>query len=146
MAELRKTRNIVGNVPEPSELYGREGLVSHVWRQIEGNNILLLAPRRFGKTGVMRHILLSPRAGYLPLYFDLEDVDTPAEFLWRLTGEILKQAPLRDLIRGVRTLPGVKTPTTAAERGAPSRGRWARGRGPRGAGRRRCPRGGRRAS
>jgi hypothetical protein len=87
-------------------LYGREELVSHVWRQIHGNNILLLAPRRFGKTGVMRHILLNPRSDYLPLYFDLEDVDSPAEFLWRLTGEILKQAPLRDLVRGVKTLPG----------------------------------------
>jgi AAA+ ATPase superfamily predicted ATPase len=90
MTEPRKTRNIVGNVPEPNELYGREELVSHVWRQIEGNNILLLAPRRFGKTGVMRHILLNPRADYLPLYFDLEDVESPAEFVWRLTGEILK--------------------------------------------------------
>jgi hypothetical protein len=41
MAEPRGTRNIVGNVPEPNELYGREELVTHVWRQIEGNNILL---------------------------------------------------------------------------------------------------------
>ncbi len=106
MVEPRRIRNIVGNVPEPDELYGREALVSHVWRQLEGNNILLLAPRRFGKTGVMRHILVNPRADYLPLYFDLEDVDSPSEFLWRLTGEILKQATLRDLIRGVRSLPG----------------------------------------
>lgn len=102
----RETRNIVGNVPEPDELYGRQGLLDHLWRQIRGNNVLLLAPRRFGKTGVMRHVLLRPQADYLPIYFDLEDVDSPAEFVWRLTGEILKQDPLRGLIQRIKGLPG----------------------------------------
>lgn len=70
-------RNIVGNVPEPEELYGRADFTAHLWRQIRGNNILLLAPRRFGKTGVMRHVLLKPKSGYMPVYLDLEDVGTP---------------------------------------------------------------------
>ena len=99
------TRNIVGNVPEPDELYGREVLLDHLWRQLPGNNVLLLAPRRFGKTGVMRHMLLRPPSDYLPLYFDLEDVDSSAEFVWRLTGEILRQAPLRRLLQGIKGLP-----------------------------------------
>jgi hypothetical protein len=105
MREAR-IRNIVGNVPEPDELYGRQGLLDHLWRQIRGNNVLLLAPRRFGKTGVMRHVLLRPQADYLPIYFDLEDVDSPAEFVWRLTGEILKQDRLRGLIQRIKGLPG----------------------------------------
>jgi hypothetical protein len=54
----------------------------------------------------MRHVLLHPRTDYLPLYFDLEDVDGPAEFLWRLTGEILKHDPLRSIVQGMKTLPG----------------------------------------
>jgi len=102
----RKTRNIVGNVPEPEELYGRGGLVNHVWRQLEGNNILLLAPRRFGKSGVMRHVLLRHRPEYLPIYLDLEDVESPAEFVWRVTGEIIRTEPLRRLVQGVKNLPG----------------------------------------
>ena len=40
----------------------------------------------------MRHILARPKPGYLPLYLDLEDVDDPTEFVWRLTGEVLKQS------------------------------------------------------
>ena len=63
------------------------GLISidHLWKLLEGNNVLLLAPRRFGKSGVMRHILLKPQADFLPLSFELEDVDSPEEFVWRVT-------------------------------------------------------------
>jgi len=104
--EQRRIRNIVGNIPEPEELYGRQPLLDHLWRQLQGNNVLLLAPRRFGKTGVMRHMLLKPQGDYLPLYFDLEDVDSPAEFVWRLTGEVLRRGGLRRLLQRIRSLPG----------------------------------------
>jgi hypothetical protein len=68
---LMATANIVGNIPEPEQLYGRDDLIANLWRQIGSNNILLLAPRRFGKSGVMRHVLLRPRPGFLPIYLDL---------------------------------------------------------------------------
>ncbi|MGP8199787.1 MAG: hypothetical protein ACLQU4_09835 [Limisphaerales bacterium] len=48
----RQTRSFVGQLPDPEELYGREEFIGHLWRQIEGNNILLLARRRYGKSGV----------------------------------------------------------------------------------------------
>lgn len=99
-------RNIPGNVPEPGELHGRSSLLDNLWRAIASNNILLLAPRRFGKTGVMRHILKQPRPGYLPVYFDLEDVDSPHEFVWRVAREVLAQDRLRSLLRSARGLPG----------------------------------------
>jgi len=103
------TRNIVGNVPEPDELYGRTDLIDHLWRQIQGNNILLLAPRRFGKTGVMNHVLNKPRDGFLPVYLELEDVDTPTEFVWRLVRELLSHNRLRSALGTVRRLPGAVT-------------------------------------
>lgn len=103
------TRNIVGNVPEPDELYGRTDLIDHLWRQIQGNNILLLAPRRFGKTGVMNHVLNEPRAGFLPVYLELEDIDSPAEFVWRLVKELLSQNRLRTVLATVGRLPNAVT-------------------------------------
>ena len=104
-ALIMKIRNIVGNVPEPDELYGRRDLIEHLWRQIQANNILLLAPRRFGKTGVMNHVLNRPKGGYLPVYLDLEDVDSPAEFVWRLVKEVLSHSRLRSFVSAVRGLP-----------------------------------------
>ena len=99
------TRNIVGNVPDPEELYGRKDFIDHLWRQIPGNNILLLAPRRFGKTGVMNHVLNRPKEGHLPVYLELEDMDSPAEFVWRLVKELMSHSRLRSFLGTVRGLP-----------------------------------------
>lgn len=99
------TRNIVGNVPEPDELFGRNDLLDTLWRQIRTNNILLLAPRRFGKTGIMHHVLTCPERGFLPMYLDLEDVDSPSEFVWRLLRELLSESRFRSALQGLRGLP-----------------------------------------
>jgi hypothetical protein len=101
----RKTRSLVGQIPDPEELYGRNDFIDHLWRLLEANNILLLAPRRFGKSGVMRHVLLRPRTGYLPLSFELEDVDSPEEFVWRVTGALLAHDKLRALLSHAKKLP-----------------------------------------
>ncbi len=102
---MKKTRSLVGQIPEPEELYGRAEFIEHLWRMLEANNILLLAPRRFGKSGVMRDVLLHPHPGYLPLSFDLEDVDSPEEFVWRVTKELLSHNKTRAFLGGVRKLP-----------------------------------------
>jgi hypothetical protein len=102
-----KIRNIPGNIPDPEELYGRDDLLKHLWRQLSGNNILLLAPRRFGKSGVMRHVLLRPHSGYLPIYFDLEDVETPQDFVWEMTRSLLRESKLRTILKAARSLPGM---------------------------------------
>lgn len=102
---MDKIRNIVGPVPDPEELFGRKDLVEHLWRQLDGNNVLLLAPRRFGKTGVMRHALLRPRQGFVPVYLDLEDVDSPAEFAWRVTRALLSNDQWRSFLSRTKGLP-----------------------------------------
>ena len=102
---MRPIRNIVGPVPDPDELFGREVLIENLWRQLNGNNVLLLAPRRFGKTGIMRHALLRPQEGFVPVYLDLEDVDTPSEFVWRITQALLQDDRWRSFLQGAKGLP-----------------------------------------
>lgn len=101
----RPTRSLVGQIPDPEELYGREDFIEHLWQLIDGNNILLLAPRRFGKSGVMRHVLLHPRTNFLPLSFELEDVDSPEEFVWRVTRELLRHDIFKSLLSTAKRLP-----------------------------------------
>ena len=67
-------RSLPGGVPEPEELIGRDHLIDVIWNQLAGNNILLVAPRRFGKTGVMRHVLKCPRDGYLPVSIEAGEI------------------------------------------------------------------------
>jgi hypothetical protein len=102
---MKHTRSLVGQIPEPEELYGREDFINHLWHMLEANNILLLAPRRFGKSGVMRDVLLNPRPGYLPLSFDLEDVDSAEEFVWRVTKDLLAHDQTRALLSQTKKLP-----------------------------------------
>jgi uncharacterized protein len=106
---LQKTRSLVGQIPDPGELYGREEFIDHLWRLIDGNNILLLAPRRFGKSGVMRHVLLCPRTNFMPLSFELEDVDSPEEFVWRVTRELLRHDKIQSLLSKAKRLPKALT-------------------------------------
>ena len=101
----RQTRSLIGQIPDPDELYGREEFIDHLWQLIDRNNILLLAPRRFGKSGVMRHVLMRPRPNYLPLSFELEDVDSLEEFVWRVTRELLKHDTLQSLLSKAKRLP-----------------------------------------
>lgn len=102
---MKLARSLVGQIPEPEELYGRGDFIDHLWRMLEANNILLLAPRRFGKSGVMRQVLLHPRSGYLPLSFELEDVDSPEEFVWRVMKELLAHDQTRALLSHTKRLP-----------------------------------------
>lgn len=106
---MSEMRCLVGQIPEPDELFGRSDFIDHLWRMLEANNVLLLAPRRFGKSGIMRHVLLEPRAGYLPLSFELEDVDSPEEFVWRVTKELLSHSKIRAFLRTVNKLPAMLT-------------------------------------
>lgn len=107
-------RSLPGGVPEPDELFGREHLVKCVWDLLAGNNIYLVAPRRFGKTGVMAHILKRPREGYLPVYLDVEDVHDPDQFAAELIAALLEHEKLRSYLSAVKGLPSGLTDFLAA--------------------------------
>ena len=99
-------RSLPGGVPEPEELIGRDHLIDVLWNQLAGNNILLIAPRRFGKTGVMRHILKRSRPEYLPLYLEVEEIASPEAFASELIRALLEQNRLRGILSAAKRLPG----------------------------------------
>jgi len=107
-------RSLPGGVPEPDELFGREHLIQCVWELLAGNNIYLVAPRRFGKTGVMAHILKRPREGYLPVYLDVEDVHDPERFASELIAALLEHDKLRNYLSAAKGLPSGLTDFIAA--------------------------------
>ena len=98
-------RNLPGAVPEPEELIGRDHVIDVLWMELTANNILLVAPRRFGKTGVMRHVLKLPRENYCPVYIDVEAVSDPENFATELLGAILEHSKLRKTITFVKGVP-----------------------------------------
>ncbi len=91
--------NIVGPIPEPEDLHGREEVLANVSELLKDHNLLLLAPRRFGKSGVMRYLLRHPPHNFLPLSFDLEDVTTGPEFVKRIIEKSGERKELRPLLK-----------------------------------------------
>ena len=77
-------RILVGPIPEPDDLFGRASEIAECERALISSNVLLLAPRRFGKSGVMRHLLRHPPNGLTPVWLHLEDVQDGPQFATRL--------------------------------------------------------------
>ena len=67
------------------DFFDREEEIENLLRLLERDNIVLISPRRYGKTSLMREIVsrLSER-GQLCLFLDVMYIDTPDEFVIEL--------------------------------------------------------------
>ena len=72
--------NLVGPVARGENCFGRDDLVNLLGNRLRNGNVLLAAPRRFGKTSVMYRLIDAPRPGYRVIHGDLEHMAEPADF------------------------------------------------------------------
>ena len=63
----------------------------------------------------MTHVLERPREFYLPLYFEVEEIDTPETFAAELIGALLQQSKFRSMVTSLKRLPR-KVADVATER------------------------------
>lgn len=107
---------VVGSIPRGEDYFGREDLIETLWARLRTDNVLLAAPRRFGKTGAMFRLLDDPQEPFRPIYINVEDTTTAAGFMVELLAALLRDRHfsrvLRDLWAGtkgfgawLRTLP-----------------------------------------
>lgn len=92
MADI-KTDFVVGGVARNDDYYFRQTFVGDVWNSLAKDNVLLLAPRRTGKTSVMYYMLDNPQNGYRVIHLNVEDLETPAEFYLSLIDAINDHQP-----------------------------------------------------
>jgi hypothetical protein len=95
-------RLLPGPIPEPDDLIGREAALQECEQILTSSNLLLLAPRRFGKSGIMRYFLRKSTA-LTPLWLHLEDVNSGPQFAQRLI-RALRTEPM--LLKKLRTTGG----------------------------------------
>ena len=66
-------RNITGQAVMGDDLYGREYELSRLWEHLtQGEHILMLAPRRVGKTSLMLELRRAPRQNWDVVYVDVQ--------------------------------------------------------------------------
>ncbi|MCZ6872445.1 MAG: hypothetical protein O7G88_02785 [bacterium] len=107
-------RNIVGQTPRGDDFFPRDTIANRIYRRLSaGENVYLAAPRRVGKTAIMRHLEDKPRENYEFKYIITESVDNATDYFKRLLESLhrLKSLPRKslDAIGGfLRKIKGVK--------------------------------------
>ena len=79
-----------GGVPRGDDYFGREDLIEMLWTRLAKDNVVLLAPRRYGKTGAMFYLEDFPRNDFRPVYIDLEPIPSAGEFVVELLATLLR--------------------------------------------------------
>jgi len=54
------------------DFFGRSDDVDRLWKAVAGGNVLLVSPRRVGKTSLMHNLVDEPRKGWAPIFANLE--------------------------------------------------------------------------
>ena len=84
--------SVVGQVARGDKYFERPYVTKIVWSVIlNGNNILISAPRRVGKSSLMCHLLENPILGYRVIYLTTESVDDDNEFFKRIFTELVSK-------------------------------------------------------
>jgi AAA+ ATPase superfamily predicted ATPase len=98
--------NRVGSPVRLDDFFGRDPFVELLWEKLDAGNVLLAAPRRFGKTSVMYRLMDRPREGYKFIHADLEYMAQPAELITELAVQLAraKDGKLSQIARGLSYL------------------------------------------
>ena len=91
-------RNVVGAPVRDNDLFGREEIINLLWDKLRKTNVLLAAPRRFGKTSVMYNLIDHPHYDYRVIHLDLEPIQEPVNFIIELLEQIKKDTILSRIV------------------------------------------------
>ncbi len=93
-------RNIVGQTPRGDDFFPRNNIVRRIYQRLEtGAHVYLAAPRRVGKTAIMRYLEDNPRQTYEFKYLITESVDNATTYCQVLLESLhtLKSLPRQSL-------------------------------------------------
>lgn len=92
---------IIGSPPRGEDYFGQEELIENIWSKLDHDNVLLVAPRRFGKTGAMYRLLDEPRRNFRPLYMDVEHIEHAADFMIELIANLIRDNQFARVLDGL---------------------------------------------
>jgi len=91
-------RIMTGQVARKEDFWDRKTELEDIWYKIESrNHILLVAPRRVGKTSIMYNILDNPKDDYIIVYVITESADKENEFWKKLFHKLMEEEFLNTL-------------------------------------------------
>ena len=102
-------QNIIGQAVIGDALYGRDYELDRLWEHLEqGEHILMLAPRRVGKTSLMLELHRAPRENWEVIYVDVEGGDGPADCVASILAELAAHPKYRTRFEAIPFSKAVK--------------------------------------
>ena len=97
---------VIGQAAQGEKYLPRTNITDEIWRKLEGgSNLLLVAPRRVGKSSILFHLYDNPKQKLLIAYYISESVNNENEFYKKLFHHILeKMTTLRRYGAIIKTL------------------------------------------
>jgi hypothetical protein len=83
---------IIGNIAKGEDFWNREEEITTIWKILEKDNVLLKAPRRFGKSSIMNKLFEYPNPGFIVLFQDTEKLSEPEEFITSIISQMLEKS------------------------------------------------------
>lgn len=84
-------KNIVSAIPKGNNFYPRTKVINRIYRRLDGNSHLFMAaPRRVGKTTIMKYLEDNPREDYYFIFAMVEAVNSSEEFYHTVLEKIIK--------------------------------------------------------
>src|SRR5687767_14731468 len=77
-------KNKAGPPVRREDFLEREEETEELWHRAMRGHVLMLAPRRVGKTSLLHHMEDSPREGWNCLFLSAESLDAESQFVARL--------------------------------------------------------------
>jgi hypothetical protein len=105
-----KFNTIVGQAARGDNFLPRPGITSEITNKLDsGSNLLLVAPRRVGKSSILLHLLDNPPAGTVIIYYTSESVNSENEFFRKLFDHLVEKLKgiekyRKKIFTGVKTL------------------------------------------
>ncbi len=82
---------IIGQAATGDNFYRRDELVENLWGKLKnGHHVLITAPRRVGKTSVLKYLQDNPIAYYEPVYIITESVNNANEYFRKIFKELIQ--------------------------------------------------------
>lgn len=82
---------IIGQAATGDNFYRRDELVENLWGKLKnGHHVLITAPRRVGKTSVLKYLQDNPIANYEPVYIITESVNNANEYFRKIFKELVQ--------------------------------------------------------
>ena len=96
-------RNVTGAPVVGDDLYGREDEIERLWTALgRRESLLMLAPRRVGKTSLMRELQRDPRPNWDVVYINVEDARGAADLFARVIAALAQDSRYRNWLEAGR--------------------------------------------